>query len=38
MRSARYSNNDLEKENALVPNHNENLKGMLERLDCETKE
>ena len=29
------SNNDLNEENAL---HNENLKGMLERLDYDTKE
>ena len=34
----RRSNIDLEDENALLSKHNENLKGMLERLDCETRE
>lgn len=38
LRRLRRSNNDLEEENALLSKHNENLKGMLERLDRETKE
>ena len=38
LRQLRRSNNDLEEENALLSKHNENLKGMLERLDQETKE
>ena len=38
LRQLRRSNNDLEEENALLSKHNENLKGMLDRLDQETKE
>ena len=31
--SLHHSNNDLEWENALLSKHNENLRGMLKRLD-----